>query len=87
MATIEVSSSVEYYYDEQGNDNVKISKKIKDVKKQTRYTTKFVYIYDESKFNYEEMGFTINSIEVRCCIIKYKIKQNRTLSVKRRPQK
>lgn len=60
MATIEVSSSVEYYYDEQGNDNVKISKKIKDVKKQTRYTTKFVYIYDESKFNYEEMGFTIS---------------------------
>lgn len=60
IATVEVSSTVEYYYNETGNDKVKISKKHSNVKKQTRYTTVFAYIYDESKFNLNEINFAIS---------------------------
>jgi len=60
MATVEVSSTVEYYYKEEGNDKVKISKSFDEVKKQTRYTTKFAYIYDESKFYENTVNFAIN---------------------------
>ena len=60
VATVEVSSTVEYYYNESGNEKVKISKKHSNVKKQTRYTTEFAYIYDESKFNINEINFAIS---------------------------
>ncbi len=60
MATVEISSTLEYYYKEMGNDNIKLSKKIKNVKKQTRYTTKFAYIYDESNFDANKVNFSIN---------------------------
>lgn len=60
MATIEVSSTLEYYYNEIGNENVKLSKKNRNIKKQTRYTTKFAYIYDESNFDTNRINFSIN---------------------------
>lgn len=49
VATIAISSTLEYYYEESSNQNKKISKYFKNVKKQTRYTTKFINVYDESK--------------------------------------
>ena len=56
-ATITVASTVEYYYD---NNDKKINKTFfKDVKKQTRYTTKYVYVYDESAFDYNATTFSI----------------------------
>ncbi len=55
-ATITVSSTLEYYY----RDDSKKNKKFEDLKKQTRYTTKFVYVYDETKFKYNQMVRTIS---------------------------
>ena len=60
MATVEVSSTVEYYYKEEGNNSVKIAKSFDEAKKQTRYTTKFAYIYDETKFYENTVNFAIN---------------------------
>ena len=54
IATVTISSTLEYYYEESSTENKKLSKNFKDVKKQTRYTTKFVYVYDEAK--QEEYG-------------------------------
>lgn len=48
VATITVSSSLEYYYYYEKNGKC-ISNK--DIKKQTRYLSKFVYIYDKDKAN------------------------------------
>lgn len=59
MALIEVSSTVEYYYKEEGNEKIKIAKSFDGVKKQTRYTTKFAYIYDETKFYENTVNFAI----------------------------
>ena len=44
-ATIEVSSSVGYTF----SSNDKNKEQYPDIKKQTRFTTKYVYVYDESK--------------------------------------
>lgn len=55
MATITTSSTIEYYYD----TNLE-KEKYSDVKKQTRYTCKFVYIYDETKLGKEKDIFTAN---------------------------
>ena len=60
MATVEVSSTVEYYYKEEGNNSVKIAKSFDEAKKQTRYTTKFAYIYDKTKFYENTVNFSIN---------------------------
>ena len=51
VATITVVSSMEYYYRVEGKEREKLleGKSFSDVKKQTRYITKFIYIYDESK--------------------------------------
>ena len=57
-ATISVSSTLEYYYSEDGNK--KISKVIDGIKKQTRFTTEFVYIYDESTFDPNQMSYAEN---------------------------
>lgn len=58
IATITISSSLEYYYTEtKGNSEVKKDK----YKKQTRYQTQFVYIYDVVK-----AGFDLNLLGLNC---------------------
>lgn len=57
-ATLTISSTVEYYY---SNDSDKYKKKeYNNLKKQTRYTTEFVYVYDETKFKYNQKALTIS---------------------------
>lgn len=60
IATVTISSTVEYYYTEKSNDRKKISKSFNDIKKQTRYTTDFVYVYDESKFDENQYTFGLS---------------------------
>lgn len=55
-ATIKVSTSLGYYY----KTNRKDKKCYTDVKKQTRYTSEFVYVYDESKLGYNQVSFSIH---------------------------
>lgn len=59
-ATIRVSTSVGYYYD----SNRKDKKVYNDLKKQTRYTTEYIYVYDESKFDEKK---TITAIHCKNC--------------------
>ena len=56
-ATITIASTVEYYYD--SNEKKFAQKDYKNIKKQTRYTTKYVYVYDESAFDYNATTFSI----------------------------
>ena len=57
-ATITLSSTVEYYY---SNDSENYKKKeYNNLKKQTRYTTEFVYVYDETKFKYNQKAYAIS---------------------------
>lgn len=58
IATLEISTSLEYYYSKR-KDNKDISHD--DVKKQTRYTTTFVYIVDSTK-----AGFDIDVLGLHC---------------------
>lgn len=62
VATITISSSLEYFYSCNGKDKDKIlnSNYFSDIKKQTRYISEFVYIYDETKFNGNSKVFTTN---------------------------
>lgn len=53
IATIETSTTLEYYY---YNSN----KPSNNLKKQTRYTCEFIYIYDETKFEDRQNVFTIS---------------------------
>ena len=55
-ATIRVSTSVGYYY----NSNRKDKKVYSDLKKQTRYTTEFIYVYDESKIEDKKVSIAIH---------------------------
>ncbi len=50
-ATITIVSSLEYYYIIEGNEREKLieGKSFSNLKKQTRYISKFIYIYDETK--------------------------------------
>lgn len=57
-ATITVSTTLEYYYSNDSQHNKK--KEFNGIKKQTRYTTQYVYIYDESKFQHNERNFGIS---------------------------
>ena len=54
MATITISSALEYFY-----QNSKMKNEFANVKKQTRYVTKFVYVYDESKVGGEDAVLVI----------------------------
>lgn len=56
-ATITISTTLEYYYDSNAK-SFKL-KEYKDIKKQTRYTTQYVYVYDESAFDYNATTFSI----------------------------
>ena len=60
IASVEVSSTVEYYYMEKSNKKKKISKDYEEFKKQTRYTSTFVYVYDESKLSGNEAVFGLH---------------------------
>lgn len=55
-ATIKISSSVSYYY----QTNRKDKKSFPDIKKQTRYTSEFVYVYDENNFGDNQVSFSVN---------------------------
>lgn len=59
-AKIEVSTTVGYYYSENGENTKTISKNFNGIKKETRYTTEFAYIYDQSAFNYNDVVFGQN---------------------------
>ena len=54
VATITTSSTLEYYYT---NSNKKSN--FDSIKKQTRYTCKFVYVFDESKLKNNTFAVTI----------------------------
>lgn len=58
IASIEISTSLEYYYNKR-KDKIEISRD--NIKKQTRYTTQFVYIIDNSK-----TGFDIDILGLHC---------------------
>lgn len=58
VATIEISTSLEYYYSKR-KDNKDISQD--NVKRQTRYTTQIIYIIDNTK-----TGFDINILGLHC---------------------
>ena len=53
IATIETSTTLEYYYYNSKKEN-------NNLKKQTRYTCEFIYIYDETKFEDKKGYFTIS---------------------------
>ncbi len=60
MIKLEVSSSLEYYYEEKRDGAVVVPSKYK---KQTRYTTTFVYVYDtkQAGFDFRILGITCPS--------------------------
>lgn len=53
IATIETSTTLEYYYYNNKKEN-------NNLKKQTRYTCEFIYIYDETKFDEKQNVFSIS---------------------------
>lgn len=57
-ATINLSTTLEYYYSDDSQKKKK--NKFENLKRQTRYTTQFVYVYDETKFKYNQMAHTIS---------------------------
>lgn len=58
MATITVSTSVEYYYQKKKEEKVLID--FTKYKKQTRYQCKFIYVYDETKVDSSAKILAIN---------------------------
>ena len=55
-AIITVGSSVGYYY----SSNIKKDLVYDDIRKQTRYITEWVYVYDENKFNKKSVNFSVH---------------------------
>lgn len=55
-ATIKVSTSLSYYY----STNRRDKKVFDNVKKATRYTSEFIYVYDETKFEGEQVAIMIH---------------------------
>lgn len=55
-ATIKVSTSIGYYY----KTNKKSTKSFNDIMKQTRYTSEFVYVYDEAKIGVRQIAISIH---------------------------
>lgn len=55
-ATIMLESSAQYKYD----TNIKGKRSYKDINKQTRYITEYVYVYDEEEFNVGVYNFAVN---------------------------
>lgn len=57
VATITVSTSLEYYYEKNVDGKCSVNSRYK---KQTRYSCKFIYIYDESLFKDHEVVLGVN---------------------------
>lgn len=55
-ATIQISTTLSYYY----ITNRKDKKSFSDIKKQTRYTSEFVYVYDETDFAENQVSFSVH---------------------------
>lgn len=55
---IEVNSSLEFFYSKTINDKVIVSKK--EYKKQTTFTTTYVYIYDPDKYNISKSSLSVH---------------------------
>ncbi|MBO5348690.1 MAG: hypothetical protein J6A89_02555 [Clostridia bacterium] len=55
-ATIQLSTTLSYYY----TTNRKDKKSFSNIKKQTRYTSEFIYVYDEAKFNDNQASFSVH---------------------------
>ena len=55
IATITTSSTLEYYYKDSSKED-----EFSNLKKQTRYTCNFIYVYDENKVGKNQKVFTIN---------------------------
>lgn len=55
IATITISSTLEYYYKDE-----KTEERFNKLKKQTRYTCKFIYIYDENKLGKTKVAFAMS---------------------------
>lgn len=55
-ATIQISTTLSYYYDTNKKNETVFSK----LKKQTRFTSEFVYVYDESNFSDGEVSFSVH---------------------------
>ena len=54
-ATIKISTTLSYYYKTNRTDK----KSYEDIKKQTRYTSEFVYVYDERRFTKNQVTFSV----------------------------
>ena len=54
IATVKISSTLSYYYD----TNRKDKKFFPGTRKQTRYMSEFVYIYDEAKIGNSKLSFS-----------------------------
>lgn len=54
-ATIKISTTLSYYY----KTNRKNIKTYENIRKQTRYTSEFVYVYDERKFSQKQVTFSV----------------------------
>lgn len=57
-ATLTLSTTLGYYYSNDGDKMIK--KHLQGLRKETRYTTQFVYVYDETKFKYNQKAITIS---------------------------
>ncbi len=55
-ATIQVSTTMGYYYSTNKKDKLSFT----DIKKQTRYTSEFVYVYDEAKYDNKQVSFSVS---------------------------
>lgn len=55
---ITVNSSLEYYYEKTEKGSVKVARK--DYKKQTTFTSSFVYIYDPDKYNVSKSSLSVH---------------------------
>ena len=55
---ITINSSLEYYYEKRVKGKVKIARK--DYKKQTTFTSTFVYIYDPEKYNISKSSLSVH---------------------------
>jgi endogenous inhibitor of DNA gyrase (YacG/DUF329 family) len=55
-ATIEVNTSLSYYF----KTNKKGVKNFENIRKETRYTTKYILVYDAKKFNSNSVTYAVN---------------------------
>lgn len=53
--TIKISTTLSYYYKTNRTDK----KSYEDIKKQTRYTSEFVYVYNERRFTKNQVTFSV----------------------------